>query len=252
MPFTPTHILAVVPIALLFGRLPFSALAIGAVVPDLPLFFPIGSYALSHSLYGALYYCLPMGLVIYFYISFLGEKFFIACLPAWVSVRLGAQRTSGAMDIKSRVLLALAVYIGALTHQVWDAFTHLDGWGVLTFPVLTHSLDLGSFVIPIYKLLQYGSTFLGLPILLLIGLVYLRKEEPCYILQSGALTRNVKVAIAVSFIVVAVVTAIIVYNTQDTGVKDLMGSVIKQSIAYGCILFVSYSVVFKLTSYRRG
>ena len=41
MPFTPTHVAAVVPIAWLSRqRLPFSALVIGSMIPDLHLFVP--------------------------------------------------------------------------------------------------------------------------------------------------------------------------------------------------------------------
>jgi len=41
MPFTPTHVAAIVPISWLTrNRLPFSALAIGSMIPDLQLFLP--------------------------------------------------------------------------------------------------------------------------------------------------------------------------------------------------------------------
>jgi F0F1-type ATP synthase assembly protein I len=44
--------------------------------------------------------------------------------------------------------------LGALTHVVWDAFTHLDRWGMRLFPVLGQEFA-GS---PLYWYLQYGGS----------------------------------------------------------------------------------------------
>ncbi|MFE0513571.1 DUF4184 family protein [Streptomyces sp. NPDC058964] len=44
--------------------------------------------------------------------------------------------------------------LGALTHVVWDAFTHLDRWGMRLFPVLGRELA-GA---PLYWYLQYGGS----------------------------------------------------------------------------------------------
>ena len=50
MPFTPTHVLAILPIAALKRpALPFSALVIGSMIPDLPLFVPLSpDYGTTH------------------------------------------------------------------------------------------------------------------------------------------------------------------------------------------------------------
>jgi hypothetical protein len=44
--------------------------------------------------------------------------------------------------------------LGALTHVVWDAFTHFDRWGTRVFPVLGRPLA-GA---PLYWYLQYGGS----------------------------------------------------------------------------------------------
>jgi hypothetical protein len=44
--------------------------------------------------------------------------------------------------------------LGSLTHVVWDAFTHLDRWGMRLFPVLGQEIA-GS---PLYWYLQYGGS----------------------------------------------------------------------------------------------
>ncbi|MEV8550467.1 DUF4184 family protein [Streptomyces glaucescens] len=48
----------------------------------------------------------------------------------------------------------VSAVLGALTHVVWDAFTHLDRWGMRVFPVLGREIA-GS---PLYWYLQYGGS----------------------------------------------------------------------------------------------
>ncbi len=48
----------------------------------------------------------------------------------------------------------VSAVLGALTHVVWDAFTHLDRWGTRVFPVLGREVA-GS---PLYWYLQYGGS----------------------------------------------------------------------------------------------
>src|ERR1700677_3677984 len=64
MPFTLTHIAAILPAAAAAPRaLPFSALVIGSMIPDLPLFIALPvSYATTHSIAGLFVACLPVGL----------------------------------------------------------------------------------------------------------------------------------------------------------------------------------------------
>ncbi|MGW4949950.1 DUF4184 family protein [Streptomyces parvulus] len=48
----------------------------------------------------------------------------------------------------------VSAVLGAMTHVVWDAFTHLDRWGMRLFPVLGREIA-GS---PLYWYLQYGGS----------------------------------------------------------------------------------------------
>lgn len=48
----------------------------------------------------------------------------------------------------------VSAVLGASTHVVWDAFTHLDRWGMRVFPVLGEEVA-GS---PLYWYLQYGGS----------------------------------------------------------------------------------------------
>jgi hypothetical protein len=67
-------------------------------------------------------------------------------------VRCGAPRTR--VEASSVPWWYVSAALGALTHVVWDAFTHLDRWGMRQFPVLGRQLA----GLPVYTYLQYGSS----------------------------------------------------------------------------------------------
>jgi hypothetical protein len=65
-----------------------------------------------------------------------------------------------------RVVAALLA--GALTHVLWDSFTHASGHVVAVFPVLRARV-LGGHGPPVFKLLQHASTLIGFGLLALWG-----------------------------------------------------------------------------------
>ncbi|WP_128377765.1 DUF4184 family protein [Streptomyces cavernae] len=82
----------------------------------------------------------------------------VALLPHSWRGRVGALVRCGVPRGRPTPALALWWYVsaalGALTHVVWDAFTHLDRWGMRLFPVLGQEFA-GS---PLYWYLQYGGS----------------------------------------------------------------------------------------------
>ena len=130
MPFTGSHPAAVLPLLRL--GLPASALVIGSVTPDLPYYvdLPVTS-AQTHSLTGVLGADLILGICAYLLWHLLLVPPLIWVAPAGLQRRIPdhlrtGPRLSTAGDL-ARVGLALT--IGALTHVLWDAFTHADRLG---------------------------------------------------------------------------------------------------------------------------
>ncbi|MYS88194.1 MULTISPECIES: DUF4184 family protein [Streptomyces] len=82
----------------------------------------------------------------------------VALLPRARQGRVSTLVRCGAPRARVRPSLVLRWYVsavlGALTHVVWDAFTHLDRWGMRLFPVLGREVA-GS---PLYWYLQYGGS----------------------------------------------------------------------------------------------
>ena len=59
--------------------------------------------------------------------------------------------------------MLVSIVVGALTHLLWDAWTHSDGFFVVNLPILqTHLSQFYGYQVYLYKVLQHGSTLLGL------------------------------------------------------------------------------------------
>lgn len=181
MPFTPTHLLAALPIARRWTSPGiFSALMIGSMIPDWPLYFPVGpTYELTHSFPGILIACLPLGLAITLLFLTLVRRALFELAPPGLQRRL-ARFLEGPPTLNARAIaaLALAVCVGATTHIVWDAFAHRDAWGVALVPGLQQTwFNMAGVQIAGYMVLQHGCSLIGLPLLAVLYVNWYRRAE---------------------------------------------------------------------------
>ena len=178
MPFTPSHIVAVLPLAKLSRYAPFSAFAIASMVPDLPLFFPLFDYSQTHSILGLFNACLPIGLVAFMVFEALLKQPLVALLPPPFTLRTTPSSSNWRhMTPRSVLVLMVALIVGAATHVFWDSFTHAGRWGVQLVPALAKNYSILGVPLAGYKLFQYGSSLLGLPILALAFFLSLVRVE---------------------------------------------------------------------------
>ena len=169
MPFTLSHAAAVLPAVRTDGtgrgRLVPAVLVAGSFSPDM-------TYYAASVVSGAM----EFGTVTH---SFPGV-FTVDVLVAWALVGLWLLlreplvallprgRQGGVATLlrcgapRARVTAALAVRwyvsaaLGALTHVVWDAFTHLDRWGMRLFPVLGREVaGLAAVLVPAVR--RFGA-----------------------------------------------------------------------------------------------
>jgi hypothetical protein len=100
----------------------------------------------------------------------------VALLPKGRQGRVAALVRCGAGTRRFSPSLALWWYVcaalGSLTHVVWDAFTHLDRWGMRLFPVLGEEIA-GS---PLYWYLQYGGSAVAAVVIAVFVVVALRRQ----------------------------------------------------------------------------
>jgi hypothetical protein len=180
MPFTLTHVAAILPVAWLApGRVSLSGLAIGAMVSDIPVFFPgLLSYDATHSMVGILTHCVPIGACLFFLFHFVLKRPLIRLLPHGMSSRLRATVNLPVdIDTMSLVIMIICIAFGSLTHIVWDAFTHVGRWGVQIFPQL-NELAWNLFGRPIrwFEVLQHGSSALLLPPLMIAAIQWIYRQ----------------------------------------------------------------------------
>jgi hypothetical protein len=66
-------------------------------------------------------------------------------------------------------VLFVSVSLGVLSHITWDGFTHAGRFGVQALPVLDETwLRIAGVEVRGYKVLQHGSSLVGLPLLFVI------------------------------------------------------------------------------------
>lgn len=118
----------------------------------------------THSLTALVTFCLPIGLVTYWAFQRVIKSPILEVLPDGPYARWRPfAAEANIRSIRQWFLAAVGVLGGALTHLVWDAFTHDGGRGVRMFPVLDDSLiDIGSRHIPAMYVLQDLGSLLGL------------------------------------------------------------------------------------------
>lgn len=179
MPFTISHVAVVLPFSRLLARWRLlSAAVIGAMVPDFGLFLPWRPNRFeTHSTIALFTFCLPVGLACYWLFQHLIKTPMLEVLPDGAYARW--HRFASPANPASAVqwlLAACGVLAGAVTHLVWDAFTHEGARGVRLIPWLEDPVvDIGNHHVAGVRLLQDGSSLIGLVIVFALVLYGLRR-----------------------------------------------------------------------------
>lgn len=184
MPFTLAHPAAVIPVSKLLGkRSSLSALAIGSMIPDIVYFLPLGvNGRVSHSLPALIWFCLPVGLVVYLLFHAFIKRPAAALLPPAVISRFPAHVLDGAWFGPMPLgIVILSLGLGALTHIGWDAFTHGHTDVVARFDFLRAEVGyIGDYPVRLYKVLQHVSSAVGLLSLALWIQAWFNRSQPIH------------------------------------------------------------------------
>ena len=206
MPFTISHAAAVLPFSRLLVRWRLlSAVVIGAMVPDFGLFFPwrLPRFE-THSVVALFTFCLPVGMATYWVFQYLIKAPVLEVLPDGAYARWRPfSSPADIASIRQWILVAFGVVAGAVTHLMWDAFTHENARGVRLIPWLEEPIDIGAHHIRAIRLMQDGSSLIGLAVVLGLIVYGLRPDgdQPVRPRPLGATERRTWVA---SYMVAAV------------------------------------------------
>lgn len=165
MPFTFSHPAIVLPLAYLPKKwFSLTGLIIGSMTPDFEYFIRMRIQSnYSHTLSGLFWFDLPLAILLAFiFHDIIRDKLF-KNLPLMLKSRV-MQFTKfnwNAYFRQNWFVVIVSILIGAASHIFWDSFTHDNGYFIERLPALQGSAELFGKQIPILKILQHSSTFLG-------------------------------------------------------------------------------------------
>jgi len=163
---------------------PISALVIGTMTPDFDYLMRLtpggGSW---HTPRGLLLFCLPAGLAVWWIFRAIIGPALLRLLPPGLGVE-AAKTVAPGPTLRLLPGAALAIVIGAASHDLWDSFTHEARWGVKQVPALEIRVPTSASTgVHWYVILQYASSVLGLiaVALILLHWVESRPKSACYV-----------------------------------------------------------------------
>ena len=177
MPFTFAHPAAAIPLLRPLGRYgSLSALAIGSIAPDLAFIVALDLMReQTHSLAALFLFCLPAGVLAYLLFHGVLKAPLIDLMPDAIASRF-ASAAAVATPRAPWSAVVVSLLCGALTHLLWDAFTHPGTPVVDALPVLQMELgNVGGYRVYAFKVLQHGGSLLGLALLALWSIKWLRR-----------------------------------------------------------------------------
>jgi hypothetical protein len=239
VPFTITHVVAILPLTTPRLSRWFSptALAIGAMVPDVPLMAPfIGTYGWSHDLaIGPITYNLVVGLVVFALWTFVLRRPLTDLAPDGLRARLAPAR---AVRGRGWLVVVLSLVVGAYTHLIWDSFTHANRWGTNNLPLLNAYLG----PLPVFKWLQHGCGILGMVFLGWWLVRWWRRTSPHPVpvrRSTSRFRRLTALTLPLSAVVVFVVVGAVQLGIGRVSAAGLLTSARSAEIGVAAVLMVS-------------
>jgi hypothetical protein len=207
MPFTLSHPAIVLPFGRLLARWRLlSAMVVGSMAPDFGWFLPWQPARFeTHSADALLTFCLPAGLATYWLFQWLIKRPLIELLPPGAYARWrGLSAPADVASLKQWILAASGVLFGAVTHLIWDAFTHEGARGVRMFPLLEEPVvELGGHRLGGAHLLQDANSVLGLAVVVAIVAYGMRPGKPGDALTARRLDRGARWTWILGYVIAA-------------------------------------------------
>lgn len=167
MPFTPAHAIAALPLRR--TRLNLAAMVVGCLSPDFEYLFrlaPGGGY--GHTWLGILILDLPLSLFALWLYQSYGKLGLHTIAPGLFPFREEElEARSVAHGLRQWIVLIVSILLGAVTHIVWDSFTHDHFWPYAHIAFLRESFQAPwGHQIRMYSFLQFVSSVVGTAVLL--------------------------------------------------------------------------------------
>jgi hypothetical protein len=170
MPFTTAHIAAILPLKKFCPQIfSISSLVIGSMIPDFEYFIRMTLYGhYGHTLNGIFIFDIPLGIILYIIFHEIVRLPSITYLPTYFYSRFGsaAHFEWKPYFLKNFAKIVLSLFIGIMTHFIWDSFTHDEEYFFAKYvPILLENINVFGHNMPLHYFLQILSTFVGMIIL---------------------------------------------------------------------------------------
>jgi hypothetical protein len=253
MPFTVSHTAAVLPFARFLRRWKLlSAAVIGSMAPDFGLFLAedLPRYE-THSLLALFDFCLPTGLLVYWLFELHIKPATWQVMPDRLFERWREDAAPAPIgSVRQWLYASVGVLLGALTHLIWDGFTHENARGVQLFPMFDGALiTLAGHEFAWFRFLQHGSSVVGL----LFVLWYLAREVRAPASASPparSLDRGQRRAWFAAYVAVAAfattILGFVLYRHSAPGFGLLLRSAAVSSLWGGSLSLIVVSVLLRI------
>ena len=128
------------------------------------------------------------------------------------------------LSFKALALASIAVIVGALTHVLWDAFTHTNTFVTNAFPALrTELFEYHGRAVRVFFVLQVLSSIFGLFMLWIWGLNLRHRQPRIHAADRPAsfLTDRARILAALAIVAAAGASALLAYaNNSDVGLQQ--------------------------------
>lgn len=247
MPFTLAHPAIVIPIKEKWPKwIDSTALILGSMSPDFEYFIRFKAQSVvGHKFSGFITLDLPLVFLVAILWHYVIKKPLILSLPNKIRCYF-ISLLYNKMEIRSIgaiVIFIISAMIGMFSHVLWDSFTHVNAYFVTRMPVLSQTIYIFGLKLGVYKILQHGSTLIGLGIIFIY--LYLQSRKVNRVLP--AVHRLKQFAYWILTLLVAL--AIVVFRVGDTFDRvslNYYGIFIVSSISSMIIGIVVTSFIFHI------
>ncbi|MHA6482922.1 DUF4184 family protein [Paenibacillus sp. strain BS8-2] len=232
MPFTFAHPLYAAPLKLAKpGLFSLTGLILGSMSPDFEYFMALEPReTIGHSLEGLFRIAFPFSVTLALIFHFMIKEPLAACLPsAFGRMDARAKELINRYEwrmrtVKDLLLFLLSVAIGFVSHVFVDAFTHRSGYFAARIGLLQEEL-LG---FPVYKLLQHGSSLLGLAVQIIVIVFLFRSIELSVSNKPTSISRGAKIGYWSITAGIMILTVVLKLSLSDS--SNLIGMLVVSTI----------------------
>ncbi|MCM3626041.1 DUF4184 family protein [Paenibacillus glycanilyticus] len=180
MPYTLAHPLFAYPLKYVNRKFAsVTGLVLGSMGPDLEYFVHLQPHqTIGHTIMGLFLQVIPLSIVLGLLFHYVVKTSLALHLPSAFDLDKRAYGLLNRWNMRSFrawLIYLLSVVIGFCTHVLIDGFTHESGYFVKHLTILNKTIVLN---LPLFKILQYSFSLLGLAVIALTILSHLYRSDP--------------------------------------------------------------------------